>query len=265
MLGIVEGGLSTMSDTGARMIEKAKAMGAATAGIASLEHLSQSPSHQILREIPDLSPNHSIKWPGEAKSALVIAVSHPRDKPELDWWGLSGSPGKRILTSIKEELSLWVEGEFDIKAHLLNYSVVECGAYLKDAAVLAGLGCIGKNNLLVTPEFGPRVRLDGMLLEEELPATGPIDFDPCDGCKELCRKACPQDSYGEIVLSPVETGMAALPGRDGRFSRGRCMVQMEKNVADGRAAPQELSRDVLPGKGFIKYCRRCELACPVGS
>jgi epoxyqueuosine reductase len=253
-----------MSDTGARIIEKAKAMGATMAGIASLEQLGQSPSHQILREIPDFSADHFIKWPGDAKSALVIALSHPQDRPELDWWGLSGSPGKRMLMSINRELSQWVEGEFGIKAHVLNYSVVECGAYLKDAAVLAGLGCIGKNNLLVTPELGPRVRLDGMLLEEELAPTGPIDFDPCDGCAEPCRKACPQNTYGEIVLLSVETGMAALPGRDGRFSRGKCNIQMKKDVADGRAALEELQADVPQGEGVIKYCRRCEFACPVG-
>jgi epoxyqueuosine reductase len=254
-----------MSDTGARMIERAKAMGAALAGIASLEHLSRSPSHQLLKEIPDLSPDQSIEWPEGAKSALVLAFSHPQDEPELDWWGLSGSPGKRTLMGINRELSLWVEEEFGIKTHLLNYSVVECGAYLKDAAVLAGLGCIGRNNLLVTPEFGPRVRLDGLLLEEELDPTGPIDFDPCDGCEEPCRKACPQNSYGEIALSCVETGMAALPGRDGRFSRGRCMIQMNEDVAEGRAALGELGIEVLQGEGFIKYCRSCEFACPVGS
>jgi epoxyqueuosine reductase len=254
-----------MSDTGARMIEKARAMGTVLAGIASLERLSRSPSHRLLREIPDLSPDHSIKWPGGARSALVIALSCPQDEPELDWWGLSGSPGKRILMDINRELSLWIEEEFGIKTHILNYSVVECGAYLKDAAVLAGLGCIGRNNLLVTPEFGSRVRLDGLLLEEELDPTGPIDFDPCDGCEEPCRKACPQNSFEEIALSSVETGMAALPGRDGRFSRGRCMIQMKKDEADGRVALDELRMGVLRGGGFIKYCRRCEFACPVGT
>jgi len=30
---------------------------------------------------------------------------------------------------------------------------------LRHAAVAAGLGVVGRNNLLVTPEFGPRVRL----------------------------------------------------------------------------------------------------------
>jgi epoxyqueuosine reductase len=254
-----------MSDRGARIIEMATAMGATLAGIASLEQVRQSPSHRILREVPDLSPDQFIKWPTGVKLALVIALSHPQDRPELDWWGLSGSPGKRALMSINSELSPWIEAEFGIKTHILNYSVVECGTYLKDAAVLAGLGCIGRNNLLVTPEFGSKVRLDGMLLEAELDPTGPIDFDPCDGCEEPCRNACPQNSFQEIVFSSVETGLAALPGRDGRFSRGRCNIQMKQDVADGGAALEALSSDVLQGAGFVRYCRRCEFACPVGS
>jgi epoxyqueuosine reductase len=37
----------------------------------------------------------------------------------------------------------------------LQYKVEEAGMFLKDAATLAGLGIIGKNNLLITPEFEP--------------------------------------------------------------------------------------------------------------
>jgi epoxyqueuosine reductase len=61
----------------------------------------------------------------------------------------------------------------------LSYFIETGGIYLKDTAVLAGLGCIGKNNMLVTPELGPKVRLRALLLEEDLTPTGPIDFDPC--------------------------------------------------------------------------------------
>lgn len=263
-----------MADRGTRIIEKARRLGAAMAGFAAVELLEESPSHQLLREIGNeidgVSFSHSIRWPGAARSALVIAVSHPYDKPELDWWDAENSPGNRILRRINKELSIWIEKELAIKTHRLNYSVLKCGAYLKDAAVLAGLGCIGRNNLLVTPDFGPGVRLSGMLLEEELAPTGPIDFDPCDGCEEPCRAACPQGAYEEAVLSSFETGMDTLPGRDGRFSRAKCLIQMEDDVANSTIALDELringdyADDVSQGKDMIKYCRRCEFACPVG-
>jgi epoxyqueuosine reductase len=56
------------------------------------------------------------------------------------------------------------------------------GIYLKDAAVLAGFGCIGMNNLMITPQFGPRQRIRVLLVNTVLPSTGSMDFDPCNGC-----------------------------------------------------------------------------------
>jgi epoxyqueuosine reductase len=275
------------SDRGAQIIEKAKELGAAMAGIASVELLKKSPSHEMLGKFgTKIDGIHSyegmiegfneIKWPVKVKSALVIALPHPEDKPELDWtYGSGNTPGNRILQRISGELAVWIEETLHIKTHEMAYWVEKGGIYLKDTAVLAGLGCVGRNNLLVTPELGPRVRLRGMLLEDELTPTGPITFDPCDGCEEFCRKACPQNAFDRIVHSSVETGMSTLPGRDGCFSRARCSIQMDKDVEDS---------DMAVGKGFlsgldqsgaeageisqterrIKWCRRCELACPVG-
>jgi len=274
-------------DRGAQIIEKAKEMGATMAGIASVELLRKSPSHEILSKFgTKIDGVHSfariedfneIKWPANAKSALIMAVSHPQDKPELDWSFASGNtPGNRLLQRINRELSAWIEETLGIKTHKMPYWVEEGGIYLKDAAVLGGLGCIGRNNILITPELGPRVRLRAMLLEDELTPTGPIAFDPCDCCEEFCRKACPQNAYEKIVLSSIETGVYALPGRDGCFSRAKCIIQMDHDVEDsGIAVDEGFASEMYPSgvetEGIsqteerIKWCRRCELACPVGS
>ena len=184
-------------DTGVQIIEKAKEIGVTLAGIASVEFLKESPSHRILSKFgteidgvysfDQTKDLHGIKWPANARSALVIALSHPQDKPELDWSFASGdTQGNRFLVRISRELSAWIEGTLGIKTHRMPYWVEEGGIYLKDTAVLAGLGCIGRNNILITPELGPRVRLRAMLLEAELTPTDPIDFDPCDNCEEFC-------------------------------------------------------------------------------
>jgi epoxyqueuosine reductase len=152
----------------------------------------------------------------------------------------------------------------------LSYFIDKGGIYLKDTAVLAGLGCIGKNNMLVTPELGPKVRLRALLLEEDLTPTGPIDFDPCDGCQEFCRKVCPQNAYEKIVISSAETGMVALPGRDGFFSRAKCMIQMDKDSENAGIDRNETLKsavdieDIGKTKHYDKSCRLCEFACPVG-
>ena len=274
-------------DRGAQIIEKAKEMGATMVGIASVELLRKSPSHEILSKFgTKIDGVHSfariedfneIKWPANAKSALIMAVSHPQDKPELDWSFASGNtPGNRLLQRINRELSAWIEETLGIKTHKMPYWVEEGGIYLKDAAVLGGLGCIGRNNILITPELGPRVRLRAMLLKDELTPTGPIAFDPCDGCEEFCRKACPQNAYEKIVLSSIETGVYALPGRDGCFSRAKCIIQIDHDVEDSGIAVDEGFASEIYSSGVetegisqteerIKWCRRCELACPVGS
>ncbi len=267
-------------DRGAQIIEKAKELGATMAGIASVELLKKAPSPELIRkigmEVDKIRSNlgrwkdkfAEIKWPAKARSALVIALSHPEDKSELDDWNPGGgSPGNNILVRINRELSVWIEETLGIKTHKLPYSIEYGGIFLKEAAVLGGLGCIGRNNLVITPEFGSRIRLRAMLLEDELTPTGPIDFDPCNGCEEFCRKACPTNAYEKNVFSSVETGMDSLPGRDGYYNRANCMfgIIARDLILDGIEdfnCDIEEESEIQEG---IRYCRKCEFACPGGS
>lgn len=143
----------------------------------------------------------------------------------------------------------------------MPYHVEKGGTYLKDSAVMAGLGCIGKNNILVTPEYGPRVRLRALTLDVAIPSTGPRDFNPCNDCDELCRRACPQKAFGRQVYAAKDYGQDILPGRDGHFSRPTCNVQMEIDNDVAREATVDGFDEPIK---IIKYCRKCELACPVG-
>ncbi len=172
------------------ILAKAKAFGAALAGLAAIEDLKRSPSCTFAGR-SDLNPAPEAPvWPEGARSVLVIAVAHPAEKPELDWWfGHRDPPGNRILAAIIGRLCRWIEESGEIQTVHLPYHVERGGTYLKDAAVLAGLGCIGRSNLLVTPEYGPRVRLRGLTLDVRLPPSGPIRFDPCRGCDDRCRRA----------------------------------------------------------------------------
>ncbi len=61
----------------------------------------------------------------------------------------------------------------------------------KMAATRAGLGWIGKTDLLVTKQFGPRVRLATVLIEYASLKTGSaIETSRCGTCT-LCIEACP--------------------------------------------------------------------------
>lgn len=60
----------------------------------------------------------------------------------------------------------------------------------KYLAVNSGLGWIGKSSLLITKEFGPRVRLGVILVNYRLDCGTPIVKSLCGNC-EACVNACP--------------------------------------------------------------------------
>ena len=261
-------------DIGDQIISKAKSLGAHSAGFARVDDLVTAPSFTFAPKLSGISEGigsrdnelglkpGEVAWPEKAKSVLVIAVEHPREQPEMDWWfGRVSPPGNKVLTRIVKELCEWIPETFGIGTVHLPYHVEKGGIYLKDAAVIAGLGCIGKNNILITPEYGPRVRLRSLTVSLDIPSTGPLHFYPCADCGMPCRNACPQDAFGKQIYTKEEYNQEYLPGGTGEFFRPTCNIQME---SDNDAA------EILEIEGFekpvkvIKYCRRCELACPVG-
>ena len=257
-------------EIGKRIIECAMENGATLAGMASMEAIKVSASHTIYTKMGNyagvgtvkdgdaLQDNRLFNWPDSVKSALVIGLSHPEDNPELDWWDGKGTPGNRILIDIIKRTSQQIENDLKVQTRKLHYYVEKGGIFLKDAAVLAGLGCIGKNNMLITPSNGPRIRLRALFTDAEIKPAGPIAFEPCADCKVFCRKVCPEDAMGEKapIFKSIEFS-ERLPARDGNYNRELCNVRMEKDVT--QSAKNNDGRHTV-----IKYCRRCEFICPVG-
>jgi len=254
---------------------KAKELGADLTGIASVDKLKESPSHTLA---PQISPvdvgqgkNSSnpgvVTWPEDGKSVIMIAVSHPKKKPELDWWhGKYMPPGNKIIRQVIKGLKEWIEANYsDVTAHHMPYQVEKGGIFLKDAAVLAGFGCIGQNNLLLTPEFGPQVRLGALIINKELVCTGPISFDPCTGCEGYCLKKCPQEAFDKVIYSKEKFHQDVLPAIDGSYDRYKCNEQM----LDDENTAEKKEKVLYEEKGemvrLVKYCRNCELICPLGN
>jgi epoxyqueuosine reductase len=264
---------NSLKEINNRIIEKAKEFGACAAGIADVEALKDSPSHIVYPKIGDyitvgnkvgqVSPGE-ISWPPDVKSVIVVAVEHAEAKPELDWWienYSGGTPGNRKLIEINDKLALWLENETGIKTTNLRYHTEHGGILLKDAAVLAGLGCLGKNNMLVTPQYGPRVRLRAMLTDIALRGTGPIDFDPCEECDMPCRSVCPHKAFEQKIYSQKDLGTDQLPARSGVYSRPLCNRQMlldNSNSVSIRIEGDDRIRNAT------NFCRLCEFSCPVG-
>ena len=279
-----------------RIVEKAKSLGASAVGVADVGRLKASPSHRISpkigmglevrwRDAPDDFVPAEVDWPAGAVSAVVIGVSHPTGEPELDWYDGKGTPGNRALITIVRELSDWLKGSFSLTTYRPPYFIDSGGVFMKDAAVLAGLGSVGKNNLVITPKHGPRIRWRVLLLDHAAKATGPVEYDPCDGCNQPCRTACPVGAFEATAYDAPALGQAQLPGTDGTYDRITCNTKMAQDVEDAAKAlamSEEGRKDLastmnafeeaviaLPLAGGearygVKYCRRCELSCPVG-
>jgi len=239
-----------MLSLSSELIARANSFPGITAGISSLDDVLTTPSHKLLqREAPNsrlLDSEASVPvWPPDAKTVLVLGLHHPQDNPRLDWWLAGNSMGNRQLMKVCESLKQWLESKHGLSALHLPYYVEHGGLFLKDAAVKAGLGIIGKNNLLLNPQWGPRIRLRALLIEAELEATAPAtEFTPCETCNTTCQSVCPKNAFST-----------------GNYQRSRCMEQMAADRAHSMISSEASAGNLA---GPIVFCRACEFACPVG-
>jgi epoxyqueuosine reductase len=110
----------------------------------------------------------------------------------------------------------------------------------KVAATRSGLGWIGRSNLLVSPGYGPAVRLTTVLTDAPLPCGEPVDASRCGTCDD-CVSACP----GKAVKGPGwKVGMA----RGELYDAFAC-----RDTARARAAAVGVSETI---------CGVCIAACP---
>ncbi|NMD09938.1 MAG: epoxyqueuosine reductase, partial [Acidobacteria bacterium] len=90
----------------------------------------------------------------------------------------------------------------------------------KKLAVLAGLGHIGRNNLLVHPAFGSRLRLVTVLTDMPLEAGIQTKAD-CGTCA-ACLASCPAEA---IKMNPAEFDHRACFEKLDEFRRIRLVSQ----------------------------------------
>ena len=91
----------------------------------------------------------------------------------------------------------------------LGYKAIPCGndtARGIPIAMQAGLGELGRNGLLITKEYGPRIRLSKIFTNLPLVTDQPIDFGVTEFCNKCqkCAITCPSQSiiYGERTTQP---------------------------------------------------------------
>ncbi len=104
----------------------------------------------------------------------------------------------------------------------------------KHAARAAGLGILGKNSLLITPQYGNRVQLVSVITNLDLEPDSLVEEELCPPKCRLCLDACPAGALKE----------------DQRVVQKLC---------------REIIGKTLP-KGYWVYdCWECRKVCPAGN
>jgi epoxyqueuosine reductase QueG len=114
----------------------------------------------------------------------------------------------------------------------------------KMVATRAGLGWIGKTDLFISRDFGPRVRLVSILLKTPLQSKSkPVDISRCGSCN-ICVDICPaKAANGKLWDITIE--------REEFFDPWKCRIQCA-----------EFGRSTLGMEARI--CGICVAACPIG-
>lgn len=220
-----------------------------------------------------------------AKSVIVMAVSHSLGAvyaPDIMLWTRNKMQTSRLLDATAEMIGRRLEREGFLSLPVSADKPVEIFKHhpetgkkfrqtrtlgflsLKHAAVSCGMGALGRNNLLLTPEFGPHQRLCAVITEAPLAADSRRELNLCKGC-DKCEKACPSGALreGRYDVDPCFVywayGFNQLPPEKFRDWPG--YVKMLR---------QHLKRRDLLVEGAQTYitdvdnCIECMRACPVG-
>jgi reductive dehalogenase len=127
------------------------------------------------------------------KMKWVVAIAIPMD---LDLLSRTPTSLGDAATAMGYSHSAFVVASLAEFIRGLGYQAIPCvndTAQSVPFAVDAGIGELGRLNKLVTPEFGPAVRLCKVLTDLPMACDKPVDFglvEFCKGCRK-CAEACP--------------------------------------------------------------------------
>jgi len=220
-----------------------------------------------------------------AKSVIVMAVAHTLGSvyaPDIMLWTRSKMQTSRLLDETAEKLGRHLERAGFLTLPISADKPVEIFkndpatgkkfrqtrtvAFLsfKHAAVSCGMGEIGRNNLLLTPEFGPHQRLCAIVTEAPLDPDPERKLDLCSGCDQ-CIKACPSgalkpDGYDvDPCFVYWSMGFKRLPPVSFREWPG--YIRMLRHHMRRRDFLVESGQTYITD---VDYCIECMRACPVG-
>jgi len=182
------------------LIRMSERLGADLFGVASVNDLRNAPQGH---RPEDVLPN--------SKSVIVLGLKMLDAQTDIlptegDYFGVSPRQGmfkghnsfiSQELDRIGYALARFLEKEGFKAYHQMASTGGTDERYLigllslKHMAVQAGLGVLGYNSLLLTPKFGPRIRLAAIVTDAEIQQDTPLNESFCGSCENPCISSCP--------------------------------------------------------------------------
>jgi epoxyqueuosine reductase QueG len=233
----------------------ASELGGDMVGIAPIARFANAP----LR----MSPQGLL--PG-AQSVIVVGIHHLDAMIELDGeptsqdygpYGLQSSYMNARLDDISFLMARFLEAEGHRTLPISASNIWRYHGY-KDlqvcfapdmahryAAAAAGLGEIGWNGLLLSPEYGPRNRFVSIVTEAKLEPTPMYDGEPlCDRCL-ACVDNCPTDAFRQEVKRINEIEIGSRTFRFPETNKWRCAWAENFNLNLQHDIPEKVDESVI--------------------
>ncbi|MDE5819295.1 MAG: epoxyqueuosine reductase [Lachnospiraceae bacterium] len=189
-------------------------------------------------------------YASQYQSALVFAVPYGEQLTIENYTEERFERGIKDAKRIIEEILIQIEEI--LNEHKVKYvipSVAQSNEEeliapfsFKYAAVNAGLGWIGKNDVVVTEKYGPRVRLSAILIDRQFVYGQRIIKSNCpDSCKK-CVESCPYHALHDVKWD-IDT--------------------LRNDMIDYQLCNQKRSL-YIEKHGRKNACGLCMVACPIG-
>ena len=257
---------------------RARALGADLAGIASARTLNAFPPDPRWPQTPERISPH-------VKSVIVIVQRIPvgafRCKQNVPVQYMDMLVLRKmdlVAARLAEELERAGHPSFVVPAQETEWSYKRASygrLSTRHLGIEAGLGTFGLEVNILTPEFGPRVYLTGVLTELELEAATPMTEQVCIGesCSR-CLHSCPGDAVKHFG---IDKRACAEHAQEFGFAQ---ILKFLDSMIDANAAGAATaalcgmlySRDLfgfwqglLRVVGSFGDCPRCLAVCPVGN
>jgi len=235
-----------------------KANGASVVGISNVERFGGAPRghhpRDFLHEAMSVVTfgvallHQALYWEGHLVNSELVSPEHQKDVLQNYFYRQTGYA---MVNQLLDMMALRVSNFLESRGYLslffpATYGTREIWKFIRDripsksglfsqrhAAVNTGLGEFGLNNLVITPEYGPRIRFNSVITEAELTPSPLLEEKVCLG--ESCS-ICLQNCPGAISLRPdFEPGVvwyntpartdtdACVQLSDLHYCLGRCM------------------------------------------